>query len=466
MWFLAILVLFNAWANNADFVNAYRLNIFGMPANPIDGLIVLGFAIALIKPQGPSFVKTERMHPAVMWMLGLFVLATLGGLIGASYNGANNRQIITSLRNFLAAPAALYLAYFLTNNIHSSRRYLYIVMAAGVIVSFMIVVFFKEKTETRTFGEINQVRAIAYISVYAGIAVGLLFYSLAAGVRPLPLVIAWGVMGACIVGQFATLSRSDWLACWVGLCAAFLLLPKSQWMKSLGRAALAVPVLVVSLIIGMHFGTQISGKDLFKRFKDRTISMLPGDRPGVKGKAWDTRLPGTLRELRFFASSPLIGGGFAIQDTPQAENAMNPGLRHNSWSGQLAETGLLGFGAFAIMAGSMIVVGRRMVRDRTDQTTVLIGALGVITGLFFIIHGLATMSFNQVRGGLPMFITAGVVLRTRQVQLQLIRQAQEEQAYLMHTDAYEHAMYPDGGGGGGGIAHQEPALGQNWYQTN
>ena len=464
MWFLAILILFNAWANNADFINTYRLNIFGLPANPIDGLVVLGFLIALIKPQTASFVKTERMHPAVMWMLGLFVLATLGGLIGASYNGATDRQIITGLRNFLAAPAALYLAYFLTNNVHSSRRYLYIVLAAGVVVSFMIVVFFKEKTETRTFGSIYQVRAIAYISVYAGIAVALLFYSLAAGLRLLPMVIAWGVMGACIVGQFATLSRSDWLACWTALCTAFFLLPKSQRIKSLGRAALAVPVLVVSLIIGMHFGTKVSGKDLFERFKERTLSMLPGDRPGVKGKAWDTRLPGIKQELRFFASSPLIGGGFAIQHTPQAENAMNPGLRHNSWSAQLAETGILGFGAFAIMAGSMIVVGRRMVRDRTDQTTVLIGALGVVTAMFFIVHGLATMSFNQIRGGLPMFITAGVVLRTRQVQLQLIRQAQEEQAYLEHAGAYEHSMHPDGDGSG--IGHQEPALGQNWYQTN
>ena len=461
MWFLAILILFNAWANNADFINTYRLNVFGMPANPMDGLVALGFVIALIKPQGRSFIRTDRMHPALLWMLGLFVLATLGGMVGASYNGATTRQIITCLRNFLAAPAALYLAYFLTNNVHSSRRYLYLAMLAGVVVSFMIVVFFKEKTETRTFGEINQVRAIAYISTYAGLAVGLLFYSLAAGLRLLPLVLAWGVMGACIVGQFATLSRSDWLSCWAGMAAAFLLLPKSQRIKSLGRAAFAIPVLVVSLIIGMHFGSQVSGKDLFKRFKERTISMLPGEYQGVRTKAWDTRLPGTKQELRLFAQSPLIGGGFAIHDTPQAENALNPGLRHNTWTSTLAETGILGFAAFAIMAGSMIVVGRRMVRARTDQTTVLIGAFGVITAIFFIFHGLATMSFNQVRWGLPFFITCGVMLRTRQVQLQLIQQAEAEHALEQQAaEGYEFA--PDGYGGG--AAHQ-PAL-ENWYQTN
>ena len=148
MWFLAILVLFNAWANNREFINTYRLNIFGMPANPIDGLIIFGFLFALIKPQNPAtFIRTERMHPAVTWMLALFVVGALGGLLGATMNGANNRQIITSMANFLAAPAALYLAYFLTNNVKSSRWYLYICLLAGLIVSFMIVVFFKEKTE-------------------------------------------------------------------------------------------------------------------------------------------------------------------------------------------------------------------------------------------------------------------------------------------------------------------------------
>ena len=82
------------------------------------------------------------------------------------------------------------------------------------------------------------------------------------------------------------------------------------------------------------------------------------------------------------------------------------------------------------------------------------------------------MSFNQVRGGLPMFITAGVVLRTRQMQLQIIRQAQEEQAYLEHADVYDNSMQPDGDGSGsgsgshGGVPQQEPAFGQNWYQTN
>jgi hypothetical protein len=460
MWFLAILILFNAWANNVDFINTYRLNIFGMPANPIDGMVALGFIIALIKPQGRSFIRTDRMHPAVMWMLGLFIVATLGGMIGASYNGANNRQIITCLRNFIAAPAALYLAYFLTNNVRSSRRYLYIALAAGVIVSFIIVVFFKEKTETRTFVSIYQVRAVAYISTYAGLAVALLFYSLAAGLKLLPMILAWGVMGACIVGQFATLSRSDWLSCWVALCTAFLLLPKAQRIKSLGRAALAIPILIVSLMIGMHLGTKVSGKDLFKRFQERTLSMLPWEVEGApRGKAWDTRLPGTKQELRLFAQSPVIGGGFGIHDTPQAENLTSPGLRHNTWTSTLAETGIIGFSAFALMAGSMIIVGRRMVRARTDQTTVLVGAFGVITACFFIIHGLATMSFNVIRWGLPFFITAGVVLRTRQMQLQLMQQAEAE--YALEQQAAEDYEYAAAGYGDG---HQ-PAL-ENWYQTN
>jgi len=465
MWFLALLILLNAFANNTSFVNNYRLYIAGMPLNVFDGLVVIGFIFAMVRPRGSAnYVRTQAMHPALLWMLGLFVLATFGGLIGGASNGASNRQVITSLRNFLVAPAALYLGYFLIANINSSRRMLYLHVAAGLLVSFMIVVFFKNKTETRTFSHLNDARAVAYISTYAGLAVALLFYSVSSGVKLLPLLLAWAAMGVCIVGQFATLSRSDWLAAMAAVMAAFVLLPKEQRVRSALRAGIALPVLLASLWVGMYLGTQVSGKNMFKSVHEKMLSMLPGDRPGVKIKAWDTRLPGMLREVRKFAESPLIGGGFAIADTPQMEGQYYVGLRHNTWTSTMAETGLFGFSAFALMIGSMIVVGWRMVRARTDQTTVLMGALGVSTACFFIVHGAATMSFNQMRWGLPLFVTAGIVLRTRQMQLALLEQAHAEQAYLdEQAGAHDYSMVPDGDGNG--AAGHEPAFG-NWYQTN
>jgi hypothetical protein len=467
MWFLALLILLNALFNNTTFVNSYRLYIAGLPLNIFDGLVVLGVICALLRPRSTvKYVRTTRIHPAMMWMFALFTVAIFGGLIGGASNGASNREIITCLRNFLVAPAALYFGYFLIANVKSSRQFLYIVVAAGLVVSFMIVVFFKSKTETRTFGHLNDARAVAYISTYAGLATALLFYSVSSGMRLLPLLIAWGMMGACLLGQFTTLSRSDWISAAAAMCAAFALLPKQQRLRSAFRAAMAVPVLIASLWVGMYLGTQVSGKNMFNTMHDKILSLLPGETPGVKAKAWDTRLPGMKREVREFLSSPLIGGGFAIDDTAQMEGQYYAGLRHNTWTSTLAETGLLGFSAFALMVGSSIVVGWRMVRARTDQTTVLIGALGVITGCFYIVHGFATMSFNQMRWGLPLFITAGVILRTRQMQLTLMEQAYAEQAML--EQQHEQAMYdPSMDPHDGALdATGQPVFGGNWYQTN
>ena len=90
--------------------------------------------------------------------------------------------------------------------------------------------------------------------------------------------------------------------------------------------------------------------------------------------------------------------------------------RHNSWTSTLAESGLIGFTGFAIIAVAQIVVGRRMVRDNTDRGSVLLGGAGVITGVHYILHGYCTMSFNQVRWAIPMALTFGAVMRCRMMQ--------------------------------------------------
>jgi hypothetical protein len=460
MWFLALLVVLNAFANNVEFVNTYRVYIGGIPANIFDGLIILGFIFAVMRPRSSEgYIKTDRTHPVLTWLLIIFTIATIGGMIGASMNGASMRQIMTSARNFIAAPVSVYLAYFLTGNLKSSRRFLYISVIAGLAVSFMIVVFFKEKTEAGV-SDINAIRAVAYISAYAGLAMALLVFSLSAGIKILWLPFALMAVFACLIGQFTTLSRSDWLAASMAVLTMFILVPKHQRMRSILRASLALPFLVGSMYVGLEGASRLTGKDMFAKMHQRVESMLPGDRPGVKSKAWATRLPGTLRELREWTRSPFIGGGFSIQDTPQMEGAIYGGLRHNSWSATLAETGSFGFAGFALMVGSCIFIGRRMVKERTDQTTMLIGALGVATGVFFIFHGLATMSFNQMRWGLPLFITTGVLLRTRAMQLALVHHAEAERAwYEEHPEAYENAIEPAEG------VMPEPVF-SNWYQTN
>ena len=458
MIFVALLTILNAVLHNDSVVNEYRVNIAGLPANIFDFMLVIGCGIGLLRSRRST---TERLHPAILWMMVFFALALIGGLIGGSTNGATTRQVITMLRNFVAAPLALYMAYSLTGSFKAGRLYLYASILAGLGVSVMIVLFFREKATDAVRTEVTNIRAVAYVATYAGLAACLLFYTLASNIRLLPIIPSLACLGVCFVGQFTTLSRSDWLSTVVGLGAAFVMLPKSARASSFARAVVAVPVLIASLYVGLYAGSRLTGKDMFTKMHDRVLSMLPGDHPGVKAKAWDTRLPGTFAELRMWASSPLIGGGFGIQDTAEMDPMVTGGLRHNTWSSTLCETGILGFTAFAIMVGSMIVCGWRMNRDQMDQTTVLIGTMGVICGCFFLVYAFATMSFNQVRQGLPLFVMAGVVLRTRAMQLDAKRQLAEDQAYLDQYAAVEEP-FP---GEAMPAPMDEPVFG-NWYQPN
>ena len=463
MIFLAIFILLNAFANNFSVVNEYRVNVAGVPVNMFDGLLIIGVLLALIRPTALSgYFRTPRMHPAMVACMVLFVLAFFGGLIGAMNNGATARQVMTCARNFLAAPAGMYVAYVLTANFKSSRGFLHISVFAGIVVSFMIVLFFREKAVI--VKNVTNIRAIAYVSPYAGLAAALMFFSLSAKLRLYPLIIALGIVCICVVGQFTTLSRSDWLAALAGVLAVVACLPRGIRARSVLRMKLALPFLAACLVLGLYVGSKVTGKNMFEKMKDRVLTMLPGDRPGTtKSKAWDTRLPSTFKELRLWASSPIIGRGLGIQDTPEAEPMFYGGLRHNTWSATLAETGLLGFMAFSVMIFGTMIAGWRMSLARTDQTTILMGALGVATAAFYVIHGMATMSFNQMRGGLPLFMVAGAVLRTRAMQLAQMEQDAAEQAYL--AEHYNDPAYTDADGMVQQPQTEESAVG-NWYGSN
>jgi len=71
---------------------------------------------------------------------------------------------------------------------------------------------------------------------------------------------------------------------------------------------------------------------------------------------------------------------------------------------------------------AMNVVGRRLVMARMDHGSVALGALAALSGVFFIVYGLTTLSFNTLRGAIPLGLICGMVLRCRAMQLTLARQ--------------------------------------------
>ena len=426
MLLLLLLTFANACLKTVWINSVYlRFNVGTFPVNINDVLMAVGLLISLI-PKGQSYFETEKPHPGLSWAIVLFLLAVASGGIGAMQNGATARQVSTTARNLFEVPVLIYLGYRLLPRPSSAVFYCYLVALAGICTSVLISTNFGGQIEDLQGGrDITTVRIVDFVSNYAGLASALIIFSLGSGAKPLfrPWV-AVPLAAVCYIGQFATLARSDWLAMTAGVAAAIVIMPKYQWSSKLTFAVVVVPIMAVFLYLGMVGAAALSGKDVVGKMRDRVLTLLPGDHDGVPKKAWDTRLIGATQELTLWSQSPIIGRGFGIQDT-QGEN--HGGFRHNTWTSTLAETGLFGFAAFSFLCIGQIVIGRRMVRDRLDRGSVLIGGLGVITGVHFIIHGYCTMSFNQVRWAIPLALTFGIVIRCRAMQLAM---AAEYQGYL------------------------------------
>ena len=428
MWLLFLLTAANACLSN-DLINSeyLRIPLGAFPVNIIDILILVGLLVTLV-PKGESYFEAERIHPGALWAVGLFFLAVGGAFIGAMNNGANAREITTTARNLTEMPLLVYLGYRLTPRPQSAVTLCRILVCAGVAVALIISFSFGDQAQSlRTNVDIVFVRVVQYVSNYAGIASALLLFSVGSGAKPLARPwLAISLAAICFTGQFATLSRSDWLALVAGIAAAMAVMPKYRLSAKIGFTFVILPIMIVVLLGAIYVASALSGRDVKTRMVERFESILPGDREDGKDKAWDSRLPSTLEEVDIWIHSPIIGGGFGIQDVRTALDGLK-GYRHNSWSGTLAESGLIGFSAMALLCFGQIVVGRRLIRDRLDRGTILMGGLGVITGVHYIVHGYCTMSFNQVRWGLPLALTFGAVMRCRAMQLTV---RQQYQGYL------------------------------------
>ena len=426
MWFLFILTFVNALANNNTFALRYRIEV-GFPVSVFDALMGLGVIVGLLNRRGAFY--SDRTHPLLYWTLGLFAAATIGGAIGGFTSGTELRWVLTAMRNLVTMPMCVLIGYCCLTDPKAASRYPYLQVWAGVGTALTVLIFFRSRAAESTTSDINLLRAVAYVTNYAGLAATLLLFAIIGRIQLLPLWLAVPLCGLCFLGQLAALSRSDWLATAAGVLAIYFLLPSFRPRGKLVAAMIGPPLIAVFIWIGLFVASAVTGRDFEKEMYNRVVSMLPSQQRAFREtKAWDTRLNAILLELSWWSDSPVIGNGFGIEEL-KARNLRRSeieGLRHNTWTTTLAETGVIGFAAMASVVFGCIVIGRRLVRERLDRTSVLIGALGVITGSHFFFHGLSTMSFNQMRWAIPLGVIFGVVLRARAMQLQQIRLIQEQ----------------------------------------
>ena len=446
MWFLVLLTLVNALAHNDGFALHYRMDVGGLTIGVFDGLLALVVLAAMIGRRNAW--PTEKAHPLLGWLVVLFLLGAGAGILGALISNAELRWMMTGMRNFMVLPAGMMIGYCLLLTPRSTSRFAQLQIWAGAGTALVILLFFHNKASASQVRDVNTLRAIAYVAPYAGLAGALLLFAIIARIRVMPVWVALGLCGFCFIGQFATLSRSDWVAAAAGVVAVFALLPTFRPGGKLAAVLVGPPIVVVFLWVGLILASTVAGRDFESRMYDRVVSILPGQRTGKETKAWDTRLDGIRKELAVWRKSPVIGGGFGVTDVLRYRHGDWAGLsyKHNSWTSTLAETGLPGLVATACLVLGTVVVGRRLARDGVERGYVLIGALAVIAGSYYLVHGLATQSFNQMRWGIPLAIICGVALRARAMQLThlLALQAEAASAYGYDDNGYGSQGYGEG----------------------
>jgi hypothetical protein len=451
MWFLILLTWCNAAFDQKGVVLQNRINLGPLPINLLDGLLALGVLGAIV---GPFFSKnrfhTEKAHPVLIATLILFSLAALSGVVGGMMQGANLYGFANDLRNVTSMPLSIFACYYFLKTPQSALRYSYIFIVAGIMSAGLITFFFLGKTAEESL-QVEQIRAIQYVSWYAGLAAAVLLFSmLDRHARLLPFPVALMVMGFCLIGQFGTLSRSDWVSALGALFFLPFLLPRKKRALRIVGFAMSVPVIFGILWIGAVIASKITHQELTQKLSHRLTTILPGrgDNAYDSRKAWDTRLPGMKAEFHYFVTSPVIGQGFDY--TRHVPTGNDLAFYHNVWISQAALMGIFGFAAYFTPVMAIIVIGRRMVRDAVDKASVIIGVLGATTGVYCLILGASTMSFNIQRGALALGPIVGIVLRTRAMQLQMKREHQyalEYEEAIAYTDVpseyeYETMQYP------------------------
>ena len=437
MWLLIPLLLINGIASGENFINKYRLDV-GVPINILDVMLFMGLLLPLVPLQRNRF--QARVHPALSRTVILYVLGAIAGSLGAlicspagPWESVDSYSFLSMLRNFLTVPAAALTAYMMLQKPTDTRRYAFWYIMAGVGTAIMTMLFFHAKGEqAKQALDLNALRAMGYGPVVAGIAAVFLLWQIVSGNRQFSLPVALVLTGIAFVGQAATLSRSDWVSMSFAISGIYWLLPKGKRVGNMLRVALIGPVIAVFLVIGIIAASKVTNANFQKRIADRIESLLPKERETTKTqKAWDTRLESQLREVELWMRSPIVGNGFGHKLIYNDAMQNCGGYGHNTWTFTLFCAGPVAVAAAGFAVVGSWILGRRLLRDSGvgDPYFGLIGALCACSGAFIFMHGVTTASFNTPRPAIFLGLTFGIAARARAMQLQMMREQQELDAY-------------------------------------
>jgi hypothetical protein len=418
MWFMALINLFNGFANNHTLILTSRITINNTPISIIDILLFIGLLMVLLRLHSPSRFPTDKTPGSLTLELILLGIACVFGVIGAAINHTETRDLLVEFRHLAAMPISILIGYHFLLTPRSSPRLVYVMVFSGVLCAFAQLFHFASTASSiGQYETLNNLRTVEYVSCYAGVAAAIILYSMLSGVRLFPFWIGLPLLLLCLVGAAAPLSRSDWVSTAAVVVAMYFIMPAKRRFKRILVGAASLPVLMVSVLLVLKLISATSDRDIEGTVRSRFEALFPSPDSTTNNRAWDSRLPSALKELELWSQSPITGRGFAIQASVERALGHNEGFHHIVWTAELAETGIIGFVAMLLVVLIPIIVGARLVKDRFDRGSVLLGAAAVAMGVYNLLLATTTMSINTSRGAIPIGIMCGAVLRCRAMEL-------------------------------------------------
>lgn len=448
MWMLVLMMVVNAVLHQQGVQNQYRLRLGIVQIGIIELTMGLGFLWALVRGGWiRSQFPTLRTHPVLVWILAPMSIGAFFGIVGGIINHSEMKWMLSSVREFLAVPICVFTGYRLLGTPRQVRSLTLAALIAGVLTATMLFWSFGDNTETASItGTLHAVRGIIlhWHSEYAVVTALVLVFVVLTRFPLWPTWVSILVGVYCYIGYAATLSRVGFLILFFGTASSYLLLPAGERLRKFLRSLVYIPVLFFACWGALWIGDQLIGRDFSGKVTKHIESLLPGERTGSDEKAWDSRIGGIITELGIWIQNPLMGQGFGAGETAYLGGRTGSGaaIKHNSWTATLAETGFLGFVGLFMLISSMLVIGYRMVHDRTDPNSVLIGALGFFTGVVFFLRVSGTMGITS-RSAIGYGLVAGMLIRAREIQETQVAMAQESAYYDPYVDEQTGLLVPD-----------------------
>lgn len=436
---LVLLLLFNSLAGLNALMD-YRFTLAGLPINILDLLTFLGAGLALITRRRQ---ENEQTYQFYTFILGIFFLSAIIGIVGAASNGAILRWSATALRNLLTIPLVAMIAYQIPYSYGRIKVVFYVLLWTSIISAIVAMAFISHTTsEVAMNGTFNDFRYTKLGGDYGCSAAATLLFSLAAGVWAFPRAMTIVLMIVCVLGSLALPHRSEWLCSFATCAYALFFLNRKNFIRTFVVASCATLLVGIAAIVSISAISKATGHDYLGYVTQRALSFLPGQdlSPNVN-RPWETRMSGIERELALWTQNPLLGRGFGIQEVDQVSH-LGASYHHNVWTSSLAEGGPVELVAMLCLVFGLMVVGQKVVSAGVDRIYVLVGAMGSSMGVWGFLMSSTTLSLNWQCPAIIVASMLGLLLRVRALQLAQFQMWHSDADYTNHSDSVELDAQP------------------------